>query len=708
MPNDDTEQRRLAAIMFTDMVGYSALSQRNEKLGQELLEEHRALLRTLFPRFNGTEIKTIGDAFLVEFHSALEAAQCGIEIQRALAKRNHDTTADRRIEIKIGIHIGDVVHRGGDVYSDGVNIASRIEPLAGAGGICISVDVERQIRNAIETSLVKLGPTELKNIQLPMELFRVVLPWEREKSSGGERKAAERPAKAARPLALLVVATLVVVFVLAGIYFWTRPDEKKTLAPLRRDTAVMPPEASALDKHSIAVWPLDNISPDAKDEPFADGMTEELNSTLSKISGLTVKGRGSVKQYKKAGKSPAESGRELKVGTVLAGSVRKAGDQLRISVYLTDVASQEQLWSHDYNRELKEIFTIQSEVAQQVADALRVALLAGEKEQLAKKPTESLEAYKFYLSGRQQWNKRTEAGIKKAIDYFKQAIDKDPGYALAYAGLADSYNLLGFAEYGTLPPKEAFPEAKRAAQKAIELNGGFAEAHASLAVVKMSFDWDWPGAEKEFLRALELNPNYPTALSWYGLYLDRMGRFEEGLLKIKRAQELDPLAVGVNVSVGWHLYTTHDYDQTIKQYQKMIESDSSLAVTHWLLGRAYVQKAMYQEAITQFQTAITLSDGNARFRTSLGHALALSGKKAEAQQILDELKKLSAQQYVSAADIAFIHIGLGEKDQAFAWLDQAVAEHSNWLIWLKVEPLFNSLRSDPRFTALLKKIGLEK
>ena len=224
----------------------------------------------------------------------------------------------------------------------------------------------------------------------------------------------------------------------------------------------------------------------------------------------------------------------------------------------------------------------------------------------------------------------------------------------------------------------------------------------------MRWDWDWEGAEKEFLRALELNPNYTTALAWYGLYLDSMGRFDEALLKINRAQELDPLAFGVNLSVGWHFYHAGKYDQAIKQCRKMIDSDSSSGVTHFQLGSVYVQKAMYQEAITEFQKAITLSGGNAHMKAALGGALAVSGKKAEAQQILDDLKQLSKQQYVSAEDIAGIYLGLGEKDQAFAWLDRAVAEHSNLLVYLKVEPAWQSLRSDPRFTALLKKVGLDK
>ena len=363
----NAEQRKLAAIMFTDMVGYSALSQRDDKLALELLEEHRQLLREIFPRFNGTEIKTIGDAFLIEFQSALEAAQCAIEIQRTLAKRNHDVSAERRIELKIGIHIGDVVHRGGDVYGDGVNIASRIEPLAGAGGICVSMDVERQIRNALEARLEKLAPTELKNISATMDLFRIVLPWEqRTKADAAETKAIDRPFPVSR---LAWIAAIVLAAVGAGWWFVHQSLVGTSLRDVRQIEGGRPGGASLpADQKSIAVLPFVNMSADKDDEYLSDGMTEELLNVLTKVKGLRVPGRSSSFAFK--GKNEDDIfrkvGEQLRVNAVLEGSVRKAGDKLRITAQLINVADGYHLWSETYDRDMKDILAVQSDVAKRV------------------------------------------------------------------------------------------------------------------------------------------------------------------------------------------------------------------------------------------------------------------------------------------------------------------------------------------------------
>src|SRR5947207_8442218 len=324
------EQRKLAAIMFTDMVGYSALSQRDEKLAQELLEEHRRLLREIFPRFNGTEIKTIGDAFLVEFGSALEAAQCAIEIQRALAKRDADASAERQIQVRIGIHIGDVVHRGDDVYGDGVNIASRIEQLAAAGGICVSMDVERQIRNALETRFEKLAPTELKNISVAMDLFRIVLPWER--GAKAETSVNGRSFPASR-----LVWVGAVILALVGAGWWLAHQflpTKNTLTPRQSEAAT-----NSASQKSIAVLPFLNLSADKNDEYLSDGMTEELLNMLTKVKGLRVPGRSSSFAFKGNNEENIfrKVGEQLHVNTVLEGSVRKAGDKLRITAQLINV-----------------------------------------------------------------------------------------------------------------------------------------------------------------------------------------------------------------------------------------------------------------------------------------------------------------------------------------------------------------------------------
>src|SRR5437016_4422276 len=343
------EQRKLAAIMFTDMVGYSALAQRDDKLALDLLEEHRKLLREIFPRFNGTEIKTIGDGFLVEFNSALEAARCAIEIQRALSKRNHDVSGERRIEVRIGIHIGDVVHRGGDVYGDGVNIASRIEQLAGAGGICVSMDVERQIRNALETRFEKLAPTELKNISVPMDLFRIVLPWEK-KSEVRERAAAPT----SRRLALIFGLVLLLII---GIGWWW------TTQPRRTPTSL----ASTGRITSLAVLPFKNYSADNSQEYFADGMTDLLTTELSSIGALTVKSHQSALKFKGSTKSTPEIGEELHADAIVEGSVLRDGDQVTVNVQLIDARTDRHLWAKKFERDVSNIFKMRNEVVEDIA-----------------------------------------------------------------------------------------------------------------------------------------------------------------------------------------------------------------------------------------------------------------------------------------------------------------------------------------------------
>src|SRR5882724_5006562 len=392
------EQRKLAAIMFTDMVGYSALSQRDEKLAQELLEEHRRLLREIFPRFNGTEIKTIGDAFLVEFGSALEAAQCAIEIQRTLAKRNADIAPDRRIELKIGIHIGDVVHRGGDVYGDGVNIASRIEPVAGPGGICVSMDVERQIRNALEARFEKLAPTDLKNISVPMELFRIVLPWERDtRLTAGPRKTAHGETTRHMPWHEVVLALLLVTALIAGGFFFLRHR-----ASQQASNATASSPVGSIPEKSIAVLPFENLSEEKQNEFFTDGVQDQILTDLSQIADLKVISRTSVMQYKSGvARNLRKIGEELGVTHVVEGSVQRAANKIRVNAQLIDARNDAHLWAQTYDRDLADVFAIQSEIAQKIADQLQAKLSPKEKAAIAERPTKDLAAYDLYLRAKE-------------------------------------------------------------------------------------------------------------------------------------------------------------------------------------------------------------------------------------------------------------------------------------------------------------------
>src|SRR5437762_1194956 len=694
-----SEQRKHADIMFTDMVGYSALSQRDDKLALELLEEHRELLREIFPRFNGTEIKTIGDAFLVEFNSALEAAQCAIEIQRTLAKRNHDVTADRRIELKIGIHIGDVVHREGDVYGDGVTIASRIEPLAGAGGVCVSMDVERQIRNALEARFEKLAPTELKNISVPMDLFRIVLPWEQRTSDIRDQRSEVRKSSVALPDSkLLWVAVLVLVALGIG-WWWTTQHRRSPTSP------APPSTGHSVDQKSIAVLPFVNMSADKNDEYLSDGMTEELINVLSKMPGLRVPGRTSCFAFK--GKNEEDIfhqiGDQLHVGTVLEGSVRKAGEKLRVTAQLINVSDGYHLWSKDYDGDVKDILNFQSNVAEQVVQALQVQLGTEAARALSKKPTENAEAYRLYLLGRYHFAKFTRVGWTNAIHYFEQALQIDPGYTLAYCGLADTY---GWAGGQTLPGREAWAKEMEFARKALALDPNLAEAHLAMGTALYSVLGPY-ASEKQLDRAAELNPNLPLIYDQYGWTFSEMGRFDDAIAAEKKALELDPLNTFLNTDLAFFLYWARRYEEAITQIRKTLELDPNNAFAHSILGWCLIAKGNKAEARAEFQKATSLDD-LPWYISSLGYACAANGDRAKAEQILQDLEELSKQRYVSPANRAAVYLGLGEKEKALDWLEKAYEDRDPIFWWIDGDQLYDSVRREPRFQALIQKINRTK
>jgi TolB-like protein/class 3 adenylate cyclase/Tfp pilus assembly protein PilF len=713
----NTEQRKLAAIMFTDMVGYSALSQRNEKLAQELLEEHRALLRAVFPRFNGTEIKTIGDAFLVEFQSALEAAQCAIEIQRTLAKRNHDVPAERRIELKIGIHIGDVVHRGGDVYGDGVNIASRIEPLAGAGGICVSMDVERQIRNALEARFERLGPAELKNISVPMELFRIVLPWETSSSSRREEAHSEpgaRKAERARRSESLVTSAAtrfgwiaVLVILAVGVGWWFVHQSGQAPKPgVSSPGATNSPEAattSATGQKSIAVLPFVNMSADKADEYLSDGMTEELLNALAKVPGLRVPGRSSSFAFK--GKTEQDIfrkvGEQLRVNTVLEGSVRKAGDKLRITAQLINVADGFHLWSEIYDRDMTNIFAIQSDVAQRVAAALKIQLGVEATERLAKRPTENLEAYQHYLRAHNEWHKFTKEGFEKSIEHANEALRLDARFALAWDMMGRAYTASG--SIGYLRPTEAWPNAAAALDKALALDSQLAEAHATRGALAL-FQAHWEMARRELEIALQLKPSNPDSHELYSLYYAAMGRPQEALRAITRAQELDPLRPNAAAHIAnCHLYLGH-YERAIQEGRKGLQNAPDFPNLRTALAVAYIANGNPAESVAVMEEYRGV-ETNPFALSVLGYAYAAAGRKAEAVRVLEKLGQLSP---VAPTCWARVYLGLGETNRALEWLERIPAEGDGQVVFLKLMPPFNRLRSEPRFTALLRKLGMEE
>jgi serine/threonine protein kinase/tetratricopeptide (TPR) repeat protein len=457
---------------------------------------------------------------------------------------------------------------------------------------------------------------------------------------------------------------------------------------------------------SIAVLPLKNLSGDPGQEYLADGMTEALIGELGKISALRrIISSTSVMRYKGTDKSLPEIARELKVTAVVEGSVLLAGEQVRIRAQLIEARKDRLIWTDSYERDLHNILALQRELARVIAKEIKVAVTPEEQARLAEARPVNPEAYQLYLKGRYLWNKRTGEDLKKALEYFEQAIEKDPNYALAYAGLADSYFVL--PEYIPFPPKEAFLKGEEAALKALEIDDTLAEAHTSLAAIKRNL-WDWDGSEEEFKRAIDLNPGYATAHHWYAYNLMLVGRHDESIAEIKIAQELDPHSLIINANVGFILYYDRRYNQAIEHYKNRLEMDPSFEVLHYYLGMAYIQMGKYEEAIAEFQEAMTLSKEFLVARAWLGHAYAASGEIEKAMKVINELKELSKNEYVSPYYIASIYAGLDQKDKAFQCLEEAYEKSDTYMIYLKVDPSVDSLRSDPRFTELLKRIGLGK
>jgi TolB-like protein/DNA-binding winged helix-turn-helix (wHTH) protein/Tfp pilus assembly protein PilF len=455
---------------------------------------------------------------------------------------------------------------------------------------------------------------------------------------------------------------------------------------------------------SIAVLPLENLSGDAAQNYFADGMTDELITDLAQISALRVISRTSVMVYKGARKPLPQIAHELNVDAVVEGTVLRSGDQVRITAQLIEASTDKHLWSQSYEGDLRDTLTLQRKVASAVADQIRINLTPREQAALKSLKVVNPAAYESYLKGRYFWNKRTADGLKVALAYFKQAIEEDPKYAPAYSGLADTYALLGDWQYAVMTPKEAFPKAKASAIKALELDSALGEAHNSLAFVLDGFDWDFDSAGKEFQRAIELSPGYATAHHWYAWHLSLLGRYDEAIAEMRKAENLDPLSLIINADLAELLVLAHSYDESIRQSRKTIEMDPNFALAHNQLGQAYLQKQMYDQAIAELQRAVQLSGGSPTSIANLARAYVASGNRSEAIKLLSDLKKRSNPGYSNASEIAMIYASLGETDQAMNWLDKGYEERFNPGVLLR--PGFDPLRSDSRFQNLVRRIGL--
>jgi adenylate cyclase len=655
MSEGGLEQRRLAAIMFTDMVGFSAAAQRDEGVAVKLLEEHRNLLRPKFLEHNGHEIKTIGDGFLVEFASAVAAVKCAIEIQMALAKRNLSVPAGRELLVRIGIHLGDVLVREDDIVGDGVNIAARVEPLADPGGVAVTQQVFDQVYNKFTLPLIPIGKKELKNIKGALEVYRLALDSVPAETGAGDQRKASLPGQHRRKR-----------------------------------------------QKSIAVLPFVNLNSELENEFLSDGISEDLLNALWGIDGLHVAARTSCFAFKGRSDDVRKIGEALGVDTVLEGSVRKVGNRLRVTAQLINVADGFRLWSQSFDRQMQDVFAIQDDITSAIVAALRLRL-AG-RAGAARLQTTNTEAYELYLKGRFFWNSRG-VGLKKALHYFELALLEDPNYALALAGLADAYSLLHW--YGYLPPSEVIPKASAAAKRALELDPQLAEAHTSLGFCLLHHDCDWAGARRGFHRAIELNARTVPAHYWLGYLCSCSGSHEVAIECCRKAVELEPFSPLARTFLGWMHYNAGEFVEAERQLRKVLEFDGNFVFGVWLLGKVLLAAEQRDLALAALTRAAELSRGAAWTQCILGHAQAKFGEPAAALSILSELQDVHKHPYVPAISLSLLYLGLGDLNSALSWLDKSCADHEAWAVTIKVDPIFADLRADARFTALLEQMGLQ-
>ena len=581
--------------------------------------------------------------------------------------------------------------------------ASRVRPE-------VSAELERIINKALEKSRdlryqnASDLRADLKRLRRDTDSSRIVAPVT-EALPAGAGNVTERPSSGRQPVAAVADAS-------SPSQTMAAPRSRRTMALAVAVAAIVALLAAAgawsfllrekpLD--SLAVLPFVNVGGDQSTEYLSDGITESIINNLSQLPQLSVRSFSAVAHFKNKDLNPQAAGNELKARAVLTGRLVRRGDEFSISAELVDVRGNRQIWGSQYTRKVDDILAMQEEISREISEKLRLQMTGADKQRLNRRQTVDAAAYQLYLQGRYQWNKRTLEGLQQSIDYFQQAIQKDSRYALAFAGQADAYALL--ADFNVLPAREVLPKVKSAAAEALQLDDTLAEAHTSLGWAQFH-DLDWTGAEKEFKRAIELNASYPTAHSWYGEYLMAQGRFDRALEEMTRAYQLDTLSPVLNLALGYRFYYAHEYAQAIEQCQKVLAMDATFAPAHVYLGRAYEQKPAFPEAIAELRKALDISEGDTNELAALGQAYAVSHQEGEARKILDQLKERSQQTYVQPMWIAVIHLGLGEKDQAFDWMQKAYEDRSAWLVYLKVDPLFDPVRGDARFADLLRRVGL--
>ena len=651
-----------------------------------MLNGHNCALFPLIEQANGRVIKTIGDSIMAVFAQPVDAIRAAFALQRCLEGVRATLPEQEQIHIRVGVHYGLVMEKDDDVFGDTVNLAERVKSSADADQVFVSRPLRDLVRTDPRFSLEPVGTRALKGAAEPVELFHLTNAPELKKRSAVGRLVRRSIRSVSRHPTL--AAGLMIAALLIGGGLWWRSRQV----------------AAALPIDSIAVLPFVNQNRDPDTEYLSDGLTESIINSLTSLRNLKVIPRSVAFRYKDKAADPQKIGDELRVNAVLSGRVMQRGDNLTISVELDDLRYGKELWGEQYNRKVADLLAVQNDIAGEISQRLLLQLSGEDRRKLTRGSTENPEAYQLYLKGKYYTAKFTKEGLEKGIQYFNQAIATDPNYALAYSGLAQYYVV---ADDWFMSPHDSMPKASVAARKALAIDDTLADAHSTLGEVAHFYEWDWTTAEREFKRAIELNPNDSGTYESYSWLLLDFGRMDEAIAEGKRAVQLDPVSPETNTYLGIDFVFARRYDQAIDQLRKTIELDSTYWYAHNILGRAYEASGKLPEAIAEFQRALQLEDGVAENWCNLGHAYALSGKRGEVEKIIAHLKEFSAHNYVPSYNMATVYAGLGDKDQAFTWLNRAYEERSdNLVLFIKVDPQMDSLRSDPRFADLLRRIGL--
>lgn len=639
-----TGKRKLAAIMFTDMVGYTALMQQNEQQAKTNRDRHREVLNTAIRQNSGSILQYYGDGTLSIFNSAVDAVSSAVNIQKQLQK-------DPKIPLRIGIHTGDVVHDDEGIYGDGVNIASRIESLAIPGSVLISGKVYDEIKNHQQFKTKSYGPFQLKNVNHPTRIYGLVAE---------------------------------------GCLTPEAAELKGKGAPANR---------------SIAVVPFVNMSTDPENEYFSDGITEEILNALVKVEGLQVTSRTSSFAFKGKNFDVKEIGKQLNVTTVLEGSVRKAGNMVRITAQLINCVDDYHMWSDSYDRQLEDIFEVQDEISRKIANQLRAMLTSEDRQKnLVTAPTENLDAYNTYLRGVFYLSSWTPQDAKKAIQYFQNAIKMEENFSLPYSGLAYSYTMLG--AMGQIAPLKAYPIGKQMAEKALELDSELAESHIAIALIKLFYDWDLVGAEQSLNRAKEINPGSANVYHFYALYHTARGQYEDGIKSIEQALELDPLSLIINQHYAEGLIWVGRLDESLAQIEKTLEMDHNFRPAIETNGWIYLEMGDKDKALKCFKRFQELTGHPLKGMVGLGYTYAVMGNVNKAQECLEKLaqrEKLEPE-ILLHMDYAVIYTGLNDLDKVFFHLEEGLKQKAG-IFFVKTATIFNELRNDTRFDKLMSEYG---